>query len=260
MVEVSAVYVVTGSAAGIGAACARRLAAYGAGIVVNYTRSEAAAHDVAAACIAAGGEAEVVQGDIAEDGSARAIVAAAARRWGRLDGLVNNAATTVFAPHDDLDALDASAFERLYAVNVIGPYQMARAAAPALRASGGAIVNVSSIAGLTGDGSSIAYAASKGALNTLTLSLARVLAPQVRVNAIAPGLVDTRWTAAGLGVEAAAKRVAGWEAAAPLGRVLTADDVAGAICWLLRDAPGITGEVIRLDGGMHLGPAPRARG
>jgi 3-oxoacyl-[acyl-carrier protein] reductase len=235
------------------------LAAYGAGVVINYSRSEAAAHEVAAACVAAGGQAEVVRGDVADDGAARAIVAAALDRWGRLDGLVNNAATTVFAPHADLEALDAATFERLYAVNVIGPYQLARAAAPALRSSGGAIVNVSSMAGLTGDGSSIAYAASKGALNTLTLSLARVLAPHVRVNAIAPGLVDTRWTAAGLGVEAAAKRVAGWEAAAPLGRVLTPDDVAGAICWLVREAPGITGEVIRLDGGMHLGPAPRAR-
>jgi 3-oxoacyl-[acyl-carrier protein] reductase len=254
-----AVHIVTGSAAGIGAACVRRLAAAGAGVVVNYTRSEAAARDVAAACVAAGGDAVVVQGDVAEDGACRAMVEAALTRWGRLDGLVNNAATTVFAPHADLDALDAASFQRLYAVNVVGPYQMARAAATALRASGGAIVNVSSMAGLTGDGSSIAYAASKGALNTLTMSLARVLAPQVRVNAIAPGLVDTRWTVAGLGVEAAAKRVAGWEAAAPLGRVLTADDVAGAICWLLREAPGITGEVIRLDGGMHLGPAPRAR-
>lgn len=254
-----AVYIVTGSSAGIGAACARRLAARGAGVVVNYTAGEAAAGEVAAACAAAGGEAIVVRGDVAVDLDCRALADAALAHWGRLDGLVNNAGITVFAPHHNLDALDLADFQRLYAVNVVGPYQMARAVAPALSRRGGAIVNVSSMAGLSGEGSSIAYAASKGALNTLTLSLARALAPAIRVNAICPGLVQTRWTAAALGAEVAARRVAAWEAAAPLGRVLTPEDVADAVVWLL-DAQGVTGEILRLDGGMHLGPVPtRAR-
>ena len=254
-----AVYIVTGSSAGIGAACARRLGARGAGVVVNYTTGEAAAGEVAAACVAAGGEAIVVRGDVAVDLDCRALADAALARWGRIDGLVNNAGITVFASHHDLDALDLADFQRLYAVNVVGPYQMARAVAPALRRHGGAIVNVSSMAGLTGEGSSIAYAASKGALNTLTLSLARALAPAIRVNAICPGLVQTRWTATALGADAAAKRVAAWEAAAPLGRVLSPEDVADAVLWLL-DAAGVTGEILRLDGGMHLGPVPnRAR-
>jgi 3-oxoacyl-[acyl-carrier protein] reductase len=255
-----AAYIVTGSAAGIGAACARRLAAGGSGVVVNYTTSADAAREVAEACTAAGGEAIVVQGDVARDADCRTLAAAALERWGRIDGLVNNAGTTVFAAHQDLDALDAQTFQRLYAVNVVGPYQMTRAAAGALRAAGGSVVNVSSMAGMTGDGSSIAYAASKGALNTLTLSLARALAPAVRVNAVCPGLVETRWTAALVGAEAAATRTAAWEAVAPLGRVLTPEDVAETILWLLLQAPGITGELVQLDAGMHLGPvANRAR-
>ncbi|HTW84350.1 MAG TPA: glucose 1-dehydrogenase [Candidatus Sulfotelmatobacter sp.] len=254
-----AVYVVTGSAAGIGAACVRRLAAAGAAVVVNYTTSEAEARAVATACADAGGEALLVRADVSDDAACRSMADAALARWGRIDGLVNNAGTTVFASHRDLDALDAAAFQRLYAVNVVGTYQMTRAVVPALRARHGAVVNVSSMAGLTGEGSSIAYAASKGALNTLTLSLARALAPEIRVNAVCPGLVETRWTAAALGPEAAARRVAAWEAAAPLGRILTPDDVADAVCWLLLRAPATTGEILQVDGGFHLGPAMRAR-
>jgi len=254
-----AVYIVTGSSAGIGAACAQRLAARGAGVVVNYTAGEASAGEVAAACAAAGGEAIVVRGDVSQDLDCRALADAALAHWGRIDGLVNNAGITVFASHHDLEALDQADFQRLYGVNVIGPYQMARAVAPALRERGGAIVNVSSMAALSGEGSSIAYAASKGALNTLTLSLARALAPAIRVNAVCPGLVQTRWTAAALGADAAARRVATWEAAAPLGRIITPEDVADAIVWLL-DAGSVTGEILSLDAGMHLGPVPnRAR-
>src|ERR671923_2888002 len=139
------------------------------------------------------------RGDVARDADCQALVAQALAAWGRLDALVNSAGITKFVPAKNLAALTGDDFERIFAVNLKGAYQMARAAAPALTASGaGAIVNISSHSAFTGLGSSIAYAASKGALNTLTLSLARALAPEVRVNAVCPGFVDTRWTKAAM--------------------------------------------------------------
>src|SRR3954453_5446336 len=187
--------IVTGSASGLGAAAAAILARDGARIVVNYSSSQKEAEQTADLCRTAGGEVVVVQGDVSRDEDCRRIVAAAAP-WGRLDALINNAGTTKHMAHGNLDGLSAEDFQRLYAVNTIGPYQMVRAARALLeagaQASGraSAVVNVSSVAGISGIGSSIAYAASKGALNTITLSLARALAPSIRVNTVCPGYID----------------------------------------------------------------------
>lgn len=252
-----AVCVVTGSSSGIGAAAAIALAGKGARVVVNYSRSEEAARATHDACLAAGGEAICIQADVGEDGDCRRLAQATLDRWGRIDALVNNAGTTKFAPHSDLDALSADDFLRIYNVNVVGAYQMVRACAPALKAAGdAAIVNVSSISARNGMGSSIAYAASKGALLTMTLSLARALAPQVRVNAICPGLIDTSWTREGWGAGYAAIEERYRETSA-LGRVGTPGEVADVIAWLIEGAALVTGEVLMVDSGMHMGPVPR---
>ncbi len=183
------VTIVTGSATGVGAAAAKMLAAKGCNVVINYTRSEAEAKETQAACEALGVETLLCQADVSKDEDCRRMVAETMAKWGRIDGLINNAGTTQFVNHADLDGLDADDFHRIYAVNVIGPFQMTRAVTPHMKAAGhGAVVNVSSIAGVMGVGSSIAYTASKGALNTMTLSLARVLGPEIRVNTICPGV------------------------------------------------------------------------
>src|SRR5260221_530920 len=204
--------IVTGSASGLGAATAAILAKGGARIVVNYSNSKTEAEATADLCRKAGAEVVVVQGDVSRDEDCRKIVAAAAS-WGRLDVLINNAGTTKHVPHDNMDGLTAEDFQRIYSVNTIGPFQMIRAARAQLeagaKASGrpSAVVNVSSVAGISGGGSSVAYAASKGALNTITLSLSRALAPLIRVNTVCPGYIDTPWFTKGRG-EAAAKQVA----------------------------------------------------
>src|SRR3984957_1501842 len=197
--------VITGSASGLGAAPATILAKGGARIVINYSSSQKEAEQTADLCRSAGGEVVVVQGDVSRDEDCRKIAAAAAS-WGRLDVLVNNAGTTKHVPHGDMDGLSAEDFQRLFGVNTIGPFQMVRAARSLLeagaKASGRAssVVNVSSVAGISGVGSSVAYAASKGALNTITLSLARALAPLIRVNTVCPGYIDTPWFTKGRGV------------------------------------------------------------
>jgi 3-oxoacyl-[acyl-carrier protein] reductase len=248
------VCIVTGSATGTGAACALRLAAKGGRVVVNYTKSEAEAKQTAEQCRAAGGEALVVQGDVASDADCRRLAQAALDKWGRIDGLVNNAGITKFAAHADLEALSAEDFQHIYAVNVIGPYQMTRACAPAMKKQGkGAIVNVSSISGVRGIGSSVAYVASKGALNAMTLSLARALAPEIRVNAVCPGLIETRWHLSRFSEQDYAKFKANYEKTVPLAKAASADEVAEVAIWLLEGAAQVTGETILVDGGLHLG-------
>jgi len=249
--------IVTGSATGVGAASALALARRGWDVLINYSRSEREARDTEAACRAAGADTVLVRGDVAQDADCRAITQAALQRWGRLDALVNNAGITTFAGAGQWDALDAEAFQRIYAVNVVGAFQMVRACAPALKEAGGAIVNVSSIAGSLGIGSSVPYVASKGALNSMTLHLARALAPQVRVNAVCPGMITTRWFSDGVGQEAYERLKANYERGAPLGRASSAEDVADAVLWLIEGARTVTGETILLDSGVHLGAAPR---
>ncbi|WP_448040662.1 SDR family NAD(P)-dependent oxidoreductase [Bradyrhizobium liaoningense] len=251
--------IVTGSASGLGAATAEILARSGARLVINYSSSQKEAEATAELCRKAGAaEVLVAQGDVSKDEDCRKIVAAASG-WGRLDVLVNNAGTTKHVAHADLDGLSAEDFQRVYGVNTIGPFQMVRAARSLLeagaRASGrpSAVVNVSSVAGISGVGSSIAYAASKGALNTMTLSLSRALAPLIRVNTVCPGYIDTPWFTKGRG-EAGAKQVRdGVVAKVPLKVASSAEDIAQLVCFLAMPASSnMTGEVVRMDAGMHL--------
>jgi 3-oxoacyl-[acyl-carrier protein] reductase len=249
--------IVTGSSSdgGVGAACARVLAGRGCHVVVNYARNKEGADKVVAECEAAGVQAFAVQADVAEDDACRRLVEAAVARWGRLDVLINNAAVTRTIPHKDFDLLDADEFQRTYAVNLIGNYQMCRAAAPHLKATGdAAIVNISSIGAMRGTGSSIAYAASKGALNTLTMSMARALAPQVRVNTLCPGGLLGSWTRKVMTEEQYAARVRQAETEFPLQRGIWPMDVARAALFLVADAIVMTGECLRMDAGEHLGP------
>jgi 3-oxoacyl-[acyl-carrier protein] reductase len=196
----------------------------------------------------------LVQADVGEDAQCRRLVRAALDEWGRIDALVNNAGTTKFVKHGDLDGLSADDFLRIYRLNVVGPFQMARACAAALKAHKGAVVNVSSVAAKLGTGSSIAYAASKAALNSMTFSLARVLGPEVRVNAVCPGYVDTPWQHNALGMEGANKAAAHYSAMVPLKDFATPEDVAGTIVWLVEGARQVTGETLYVDGGMHITP------
>lgn len=248
--------IVTGSATGVGAATAVGLARRGYDVLINYSKSEREAKESQRACMDAGADTLLVCGDVANDADCRALVDAALGRWNRIDALVNNAGITSFAGVANWDALDAGTFQRILDVNVIGAFQMVRACAPHLKAANGSIVNVSSIAGALGIGSSAAYVASKGAVNALTLHLARALAPEVRVNAVCPGLITTRWFTDGIGVENYEKLKAQYEQTAPLGRACSAEDVAESVLWLIEGARTVTGELILLDSGMHLGRAP----
>jgi 3-oxoacyl-[acyl-carrier protein] reductase len=197
---------------------------------------------------------------VADDGDCRRLAAAAETRWGRIDALVNNAGTTKFCDHANLEGLSAVDFQRIYGVNAVGAFQMVRAVVPAMRRGGrGSIVNVASIAGVMGVGSSIAYAASKGAMITLGLSLARVLGPEIRLNTVCPGFIQGDWLEAGLGTETYARTRAALEQNTPLRLTCTPDTVAEVIVYFLCGAGVVTGETLILDGGHHLIQQPFAR-
>jgi 3-oxoacyl-[acyl-carrier protein] reductase len=248
------VALVTGAGTGVGAATSIALARRGYALLLDYSKSESAARETEEACRAAGAETLLMRGDVASDDDCRALVKAAVDRWGRLDALVNNAGITSFAGASNWDAIDGDTFQKIVGVNALGTFQMIRAAAPHLKASRGAIVNVSSIAGALGIGSSVAYIASKGAVNSMTLYFARTLAPDVRVNAVCPGLITTRWFIEGVGEAGYEAIKSKYEASAPLRRAASGEDVAETILWLLDGARCVTGEMLLLDGGMHLGP------
>jgi 3-oxoacyl-[acyl-carrier protein] reductase len=252
------VVLVTGSATGVGAATVLQLAQRGYDVVINYSRSQAEAEASEAACRAAGAATLLQRADVAQDADCRALVAATLERFGRIDALVNNAGMSVFGAAAGWDALDAEAFQKIYAVNTIGSFQMVRACVPQLKAARGCIVNVSSIAGALGIGSSVPYIASKGAMNAMTLHLARSLAPEIRVNAVCPGLITSRWFVDGIGQQGFEQLKAGYEKGAPLGRPCSPEDVAEAIVWLVDGARTTTGELLLLDSGMHLGARPPA--
>jgi 3-oxoacyl-[acyl-carrier protein] reductase len=250
MSEAKRVAIITGSSSGIGAATALELSRRGWRVVINYSKSADKAQEVASQCA----EAITVQADVSDDAACRRLMQAALDKWGRIDALVNNAGSTKFVAHPRLDELSAEDFQHIYATNVISSFQMSRACAPALKASGhGAIVNVSSLAAQWGTGSSIAYAASKGALNSMTYSFARVLGPEVRVNAVLPGYVDTPWHPGGYGAERAAEHARRYAESNVLKATCSAEDVADSIVWLIEGAPKTTGETIFVDGGTHIG-------
>jgi len=233
---------VTGSSSGIGEAVARALARHGARVAVNSSSSVEAGRAVAADL--PGGI--YVQGDVADPAAARRVVEEAVQQLGGLDVLVNNAGTTVRIAHDDFDAVTPEVWRRILDVNVIGTWLVTQAAIPALRASGdGCIVNMGSVAGLRPAGSSVPYAASKAAVHHLTLLLANVLGPAVRVNAVAPGLIDTPWTAEWNDLRDAVRVMA------PLQRSGQPDDVAEIVLGLVRSAY-VTGQVVACDGGLAL--------
>jgi ketoreductase RED2 len=235
------VVVVTGSSSGIGAATAHAFADAGASVLVNSARSVAEGEAVAASLP----DALYVQGDITDPGVPERLVAAALDRWGRLDTLVNNAGTTALIPHHDLEAASVDVWRRIFEVNVFGTWAMSVAAMPALRDARGSIVNVASVAGVRPTGSSVPYAASKAALNHMTVLLAKVVGPEVRVNAVAPGLVDTPWTEDWDVVREVVRQVA------PLKRSGQPEDVAEVILALAR-AAYVTGQVVVVDGGLSL--------
>lgn len=238
------VALVTGSGTGIGRATALAFAREGADVVINYSRSEAEAHQTARDAAAQGVRALVQRADVSDDAAVRAMVRRTVDELGGLDILVNNAGTTYFVPLDDLEALTDEMWDRIFAVNVKGAFYCVRASVPAMRRRGeGLIVNVASIAGFTGQGSSMPYALSKAALINMTRTLARVLAPQIRVCAVAPGIVETRWVA---GHEDHVRRYA---ADTPMQRPASAEDVANVIAAIATQATFLTGETVVVDGG-----------
>lgn len=239
---------VTGSAAGIGRAAALRLALGGFDVTVNYSRSAGRAEQVVAELTALGGSHQAVRADVADDAAVRELLARATERSGALDVLVNNAGTTSETPPRDLDALDFSDWDRVMATNVRGLVQVVRAAAPALRAAHGSVVNVASIVGLRPGPQPLVYAASKAAVVNLTKTLAAVLAPEVRMNAVAPGWIAGEWMERTLGdnYDRLMQRRAEHT---PLKRNVTLEDVAESIYALAVGHPFVTGEVLVIDGG-----------
>jgi ketoreductase RED2 len=241
--EASPVALVTGSTSGIGEAVVRRLVPEGYRVVINSVKSVEAGERFAAEL--GSDVAHYVQGDVALLDDAQRLVRETIDRFGRLDALVNNAGTTQVIPHGDLETATPEVFRRLYDVNVIGAWQLIVAAMPHLRETSGCIVNVSSLAGVRPSGSSIPYAVSKAALNHMTRLLANVVGPQVRVNAVAPGLVDTPWTADWTDLRAAVVGMA------PLARSGQPDDIAEVVLAQIRSRY-VTGEIWLVDGGLQL--------
>jgi 3-oxoacyl-[acyl-carrier protein] reductase len=243
---------VTGSATGIGRATALALARRGCQVAINYTQSQREAEATVREAQGLGVRAFSHRADVSNDESVRALVAACQREFGRLDVLVNAAGTTHFAPAEDLQALTPEIWDRIFAVNVRGTFLATRAAAPLLKRSGaGAVVNLASIAGLRPSAQVVPYAASKAAVVNMTVSLARLLAPEIRVNAVAPGWLEGRWMQAALGADYE-RLMARRAERTPLGRVATADDVAQTILGLIEANELVTGQTIVIDGGYSI--------
>lgn len=245
--------IVTGGGTGVGRATALRLARQGANVLITYSKSREEAERTAAEVEQLGVKAVALQADVADDAACRAMARAAKDAFGRIDLLVNNAGTTKFALATDLEAVNAEDWLRIYQVNVVGAFQATRAVQQTMLASGGGqVINITSVAAFAAKGSSIPYCASKGALNNLTIALARALAPKIRVNAIAPGFITGRWLEQGLGdaYQQAMNTVA---AQCPLEKVSDPDDIAAAILSIVNGSPMVTGQILVCDGGMLIG-------
>jgi 3-oxoacyl-[acyl-carrier protein] reductase len=241
--------IVTGGGTGVGRATALALARGGCSVLVNYSRSRDEAEQTAADVSALGVKGLAVQADVASDADCRRMVSEAVAAFGGLHILVNNAGTTRFIPLDKLDDVTDDDWSRIFAVNLKGPFQCIRAAKePMLAGGNGAIVNVSSVAAVLGSGSSIPYCCSKAALNNLTVSMARLLAPKIRVNGVAPGFIAGRWLEQGLG-KAYEKAKQAYEERLPLGRVCQPEDVAAVILSLIT-SDLVTGQTVPCDSGM----------
>lgn len=240
---------VTGAGTGVGRACSLRFAKLGYDVVVNYSRSETEASQTAEEVKGLGTDALLVRCDVADDTAVRAMINQIDERFGRLDVLVNNAATTNFVQHGDLQGLTEAMWDRMLSVNLKGAFFVTRAAADLLRRSGrGAVINISSVAGINGAGSSIAYCASKGGLITMTKSLARVLAPNVTVNAVCPGPIESRWIRQGNPDWDLAEMVADY----PIPRPSQPDDIADAVIFFAHSNAMATGQILSVDGGQTL--------
>jgi 3-oxoacyl-[acyl-carrier protein] reductase len=250
------VSLITGAAQGIGAATAKRLATAGHNLALNYHSNVEKAQQTAKECEALGAKVILLQGDISQPNICQQIVDSALKEFRQIDLLVNNAGFGGFNSTNinDLSALSLDTFQQIFNTNVLGALAMSQAASIAMQQRNkGVIINISSVAGISGiTNTSIIYAASKGALNTLTLSLARILAPTIRVNAICPGFVDTTWwekrysepTARNNFVQEVAKN-------SLLRRAVSAEDIANAVAFVF-DNPSINGELLKIDGGGRL--------
>ena len=255
MSEVSSnkVAIITGGSRGVGAATAKLLASKGWNITITCTSSMDDANIVVKECEELGIEAIALTADVSEDNSCVKTAQETINKWGRIDALVNNAGTTKFVfNHADLDGLDADDFLHIYKVNVVGPFQMVRACKEMLLNSDNpSVVNISSIGGIKGIGSSIAYAASKGALNSMTLSMARNLGP-IRVNAVCPGFIEGEWLKKGMGEERFEATKQHIKNTSPLGKTCSPESIAEIIYNLIVASELVTGQLITVDGGVSL--------
>ena len=255
MTEVSSnkVAIITGGSRGVGAATAKLLASKGWNITITCTSSMDDAQNVVKECEKLGVEAIAIKADVSEDNSCVQTAQETIEKWGRIDALVNNAGTTKFVfNHADLDGLDAEDFLHIYKVNVVGPFQMVRACKEMLlNSENPSVVNISSIAGIKGLGSSLAYASSKGALNTMTKSMARNLGP-IRVNAICPGFIQGDWLRNGMGDDLYNAALENLTNNTPLKLTVTPEQVAEGIYSFIDINTVVTGETMLMDGGHHL--------
>jgi 3-oxoacyl-[acyl-carrier protein] reductase len=246
------VAIVTGGGTGIGRAVSLRLAKAGAkAVVVNYSRSAEDARATAAELGSLGIEALAHKADVADESAVKAMISATTDRYGRLDVMVNNAGTTHYVPHPDLDGLTEEVWNEILSVNLKGTFYCCRAAAPFLGKQGGVIVNIASIAAHRASGSSIAYGVSKAGVVQLTRGLALALAPDVRVNSVSPGLVATRWFRVRFGDEAGSALESTYTKNTPLGEIATPDHVAQAVMGLI-ESDLVTGQDMVVDGGMNI--------
>lgn len=243
------VALVTGGATGVGRATSLQFAKLGFDVVINYSRSDSEAQQTGSDVESLGASAMLARQDVSDDSGVREMVSLTEKRFGRLDVVVNNAATTNFVEHADLAGLTEAMWDRMLAVNLKGAFFVTRAAADLLRdGEGGAVVNVSSVAGITGGGSSIAYCASKAGLNAMTKSLARALAPKIRVNAVCPGPIDSRWIREGNPEWDLSEMVSGY----PIPRASQPEDIADAVVFLAIGTSMTTGQILSVDGGQTL--------
>ncbi len=258
MSESKRVAIVTGSSSGIGAATAILLAKRGWNVTINYSQNAAGAAEVASACEAHGAEALACRADVGEDADCRRLAAETLARWGRIDALVNSAGTTKFVSHADLEGLSGDDFLRVYRINVVGPYQMARAVARRVEGGGRGSDRQHLLArGHQGDRAARWPTRPRRPRSTCSPSRSRARSgPTIRVNALCPGMTDTPWMRNSLGPERFEAQAKFWKQNAPLARVGTPEEVAEAVLWFVEGAPTITGQVLTIDSGFALGALP----